>query len=211
MENTFNLNEYLENNNNAMSALTLANENNFNAIVALKNQSIDVLSKQINELKRDMSDISNSIKLININQEEHGSQLASNADDIKYLKDKTCTLATDDGMQKELTKLLQALTYEANGNANTLEYALFHRHIINGCYAHIYNIYEVNSYKRINIEDYKECKKSVEKWFKNSRNIARIRNKKIKDLMAKDDNGSIKVNEKKLLDKILDKTQCQPY
>ena len=102
-------------------------------------------------------------------------------DDYKNLKEATYVLATDDGKMKELTKLMQFLTYKCTGNKLSLKDQLFHKIITNACYKHLYGQYQINSYKRIKIDDYEESIKVIKRWFGNKENAKSVINKRLKE------------------------------
>ena len=147
--------------------------------------------------------MNNNIALIQENIEQKNKEIESLNDDINKLKERTLILATDNGKKKEWTKTIQSLAYTYNGGRNTLEYELFHRTIINDCYAHIYNFYQINTYVDIKIDDYDEAIKLMRKWFGNKQNIKKSRNRKIRDLIQKIDKGTIKEYERELCNKYL--------
>lgn len=133
------------------------------------------------------------------------TEIEKTNNDVGVLKERTLVLATDDGKMKELTKTMQRMAYQNNGQKNTLEYSLFHRQVVDDCYAHLYNIYQVNTYKRIKIEDFDEAIKAIVRWFKNEQNIKKSRKKKLDSLTDKQTKETITKQEEKLFNQYLNK------
>lgn len=127
-------------------------------------------------------------------------------DRIIGIEDNIFKLEHDKGKKKEWTKTIQSLAFKYNGNKNSLEYELFHRAIINNCYSHIYNIYQINTYGDIKLDEYDEAMTAMYKWFTNNQNIKRTRRNKLKKLRDDIDKGINTEKEEKLFNKFMELT-----
>ena len=193
MENT-----YLQNYNSAMEGL--AEQITKEAITQAINKTTELISQYTNELEK----IKTNYKILDKKQEETVNKLDNTIQEYKRLKEVTYVLATDDGKMKELTKLMQSLTYKKfTGTKNSLKDKLFHMSITDSCYRHLYGQYQVNSYKRISIDDFDESMKVIKKWFGNEQNIKRTVNKKLQEYIKDEYLSSEK---QKMVDKYLEIT-----
>lgn len=194
MENTqqnFSLDRFMENQMTVNKTLSKSNKDISEAIV--------YFSQALDEIKTDYKGIEKEVAILKKDKEGLKITIEEVKDNYKKLKEITYVLSTDDGKMKELTKLIQRLVYKQTGGRNTDEDILFHRALVNGCYKNLYNIFQINSYKRIHIDEYETALTSIKHWFKNERNITRVINKKLKEYTELDSKDKLSSNISKIL------------
>jgi hypothetical protein len=173
-----NFDEYMEMNNQAMGQLMVVSNNMNEMIKRVKDESVksavEASSIIVGELKT-------AVAILSKDNELFKSELKDAKDTIEQIKEVTYVLATDDGKMKELTRLIQMFTYKCTGNKSSIKDQLFHKIITNACYKHIYSQYQINSYKRIKIDDFDESIKVIKRWFGNKENIKKVINKRLKE------------------------------
>lgn len=198
-------NNYLELYNQAIQITT--NEIKTQAITEAVNKTVEIL----NEYKKDLSIVKKDYEIIKKDNEETKLKLDNTIknlndtkEEYKKLKDVTYVLATDDGKMKELTRLMQSLTYKkCTKTKNSLKDKLFHKSITDTCYKHLYNQFQINSYKRIHIDDFEESLKVIKRWFGNEQNIKRTINKKLQEYR---NDKHLSIEKQNMVDKYLELT-----
>jgi len=153
------------------------------------------------ELKTGFSILKLDNELIRNELEETKLEFSEVKKEYSVLKDATYVLATDDGKCKTLTKLIKNMVFKKyTGTKKTLKYKLFQECITRACYGRIYAQFEINSYKRIRIEDFEEAIKVVNRFFANIQNITYTVEKKLKEYIA---DKHLSSEKSKLVEKFL--------
>ena len=193
-----NFDEYMEMNNQAMGQLMLVSNNMNEMIKKVKDESVksavEASSVIVGELKT-------AVAILSKDNELFKSELKDAKDTIDQIKEVTYVLATDDGKMKELTRLVQALTYKCTGNKTSIKDQLFHQIITKACYKHLYGQYQINSYKRIKIDDFDESIKVIKRWFGNTQNVKSVIHKRLKEYV---NNKNLSQNKQQMVDKYLE-------
>jgi hypothetical protein len=190
--------QYVEMNNQAMGQLMVVSNNMNEMIKKVKDESV---KSAVDATTMIIDSLTTKLMVIEKDNEFFKSELEDTKQTLTHLKKVTYVLATDDGKMREITKLMQSSTYKYTKGKNTLADKLFHRSIVNGAYKHLYNIYQINSYKRINIDDFNEAITSIKKWFGNKGNIKRIINNELNKYVS---NKHLSSEKQSMIDEFLE-------
>lgn len=191
-------------------------------VISIENLSMEeldvlnsrILNTKVNRLSENLLGFGKEIEIIRIEQEDLKNKLKATSDvleetkkNYKDLKEATYVLSTDDGKQKELTKLIQKLTFQVTGGKNTIKDILFHRALVNACYKQLYNVFQINTYKRIKIDEFDISLKTIQKWFYNKQNIKKVISSKLGEYIALQDKNQLATDKSKSLDLYLEETE----
>ncbi len=164
--------------------------------------AVESVSKILDEVQTKVSVLANENKNLKSQVEDAKAELDEVKKEQIKIKEATYVLATDDGKMKELTRLVAYLTYSKyTKNSTTLKYKLFHRAIIKDCYKHLYGQYQINTYKRIKIDEFDESIKVITRWFGNEQNVKRTVSKRLKEYIS---DKNLSKDKQLLVDKFLD-------
>lgn len=163
--NNFNFNDFLKNQNQINNQLILSNQNMGTAMKSLKEQAIDSMVKQIDDMKNKNNKMQNDIYILK-KQHEESKEVSNNMiQEINEIKEKTNVLNNDRAKARELTKSVKARVFKFAGKPNSAKYILFYRYYINNCYGKLKDIFEVASYRDIKIDDFEIALKVVNNWY----------------------------------------------
>lgn len=190
--------QYAEANSQAMGQLMLMSNNMNEMIKKTKDESVESAVKATSIIVGELKD---AIALLSKDNKLFKSELEETKETLFQIKEVTYVLATDDGKMKELTRLIQLLTYKCTGGKTTLKDKLFHKIITNTCYKHLYGQYQINSYKRIKIDDFDESIKVIKRWFGNTQNAKNTIHKRLKEYVNDKD---LSVDKKDMVSKYLE-------
>lgn len=194
-------NAFAINNNTLIKAVENVNEM-IKVVDDIKDKYTNV-KIELEEVKNKNKSLSDSIEYIIDENNELQIEVKQTKEDYEKIKEVTYVLATDDGKMKELTKTIQKLTYNITGGKHTYEDILFHRALTDGCYKHLYNVFQVNTYKRIKIDSFEIAMTTIYNWFGNKQNVKRTINKKLNEYKKAKD---LSENKSRILDLYLEKT-----
>lgn len=137
MEN-FNLDEFLVEQGKINTQLIHSNQNIGMAIKSIKEDSIDILTKEVGNMNNKISSLENDIKGVQLNNKNLKEDNEKAQQDIKELKDKTNVLEFEDtktlGIIKSTAK--SRISHLLGGN-DTPQYILFFRTCIEDLYGNI--------------------------------------------------------------------------
>ncbi|MED4883876.1 ORF6C domain-containing protein [Bacillus smithii] len=127
-----------------------------------------------------------------------------NIDDLKERMKKTeeytSIIERDSAKLKELSKVVKKTVYKHTGSNTSPKYILFYDCFIKNCYSKLQEIFEVNSTKKIKLEDFDLALKAAERW----RPSRALINKKLQEYIEKQEKGLLKEEKSKALDVYLD-------
>lgn len=178
------------------------NANLKNELQSVKNINKDLINT-MGFIKESNDALISSVNYIKNKNSELQIEVEQAKEEYEKIKEVTYVLATDDGKMKELTKTIQKLTYNITGGKHTYEDMLFHRALTDGCYKHLYNVFQVNTYKRIKIDSFEIAMTTIYNWFGNKQNVKRTINKKLNEYKKTKD---LSENKSRILDLYLEKT-----
>lgn len=185
MENNFNFGNFLENQNQINSQLVSSSQNMSQAIMTLKEQTLDVISQQVNDLVVKFSKLENDVSIIKKDNEESKEAFRHVTQDIEGIKEITNVLNSDRAKARELSKSVRARAFKFSGSKTSPKYELFYRYFTSRCYGHLKEIFNVESYRDIKIDDFEMALKAVSNWHPTQASI----NKKLHEYIDLQDKG----------------------
>ena len=151
----YNINDFLEKQVQINNQLISSNQYIGKAIAGIKEQSIDVLKKELDVLKDNMSLMMNSHEKLDVRCISLENSNESLNQDVEKINKTIYTLEFDDtGKFNEYKRCAKARVYQLVGETGSNKHILFYNSFISTIHNHVAKELNVSRIGRINVDDF---------------------------------------------------------